>query len=681
MNTLAFTPLVPAPLLVLLGVAAVLAVALAVVRRARGAWLRALPLAALLLALANPDLVTEQRQALPDVAVVVVDDTLSQPIGVRPAQTAAALAALRRQLAQQHDLEVRVERVRTPPGDDGGTRLFAAIDHALADVPRRRLAGVVMITDGIVHDVPADLGRSLGAPVQVLLTGRPGESDRRLVVLESPGYVMVGHDAVLRFRVEDKGAAGTARVEVRVDGSPILATEVPLNQDASVAVPVRHAGQTVVELAAAPGPHELSPANNRAVVGISGVRDRLKVLLISGEPNAGERTWRDLLKADPAVDLVHFTILRPPDKADATPIRELSLITFPVRELFVDRLKQFDLVIFDRYRRRSVLPDAYFRNLADYVRGGGALLVEVGPEFAAPDGIYGPLAAVLPAAPTGVVLSQPFRPTLTALGRRHPVTAGLPGADGAEPTWGRWLRQIAVRQTSGMAVMAGVDGQPLIVLDRVGQGRVAEVLSDTVWLWARGWEGGGPYNELLRRLAHWLMKEPELEEQALAAEVKAGRLEVTRHALDGAAPVVTVTRPDGSTARLQLADRGDGRATGAMAADQPGLWRVADSGRTAVAAVGNPAPLELAELAATPDRLAPVAAATGGSVRWLAAGGVPELRRVGPGRVASGRDWIGLTARGDSVVTGLRRLPLLPGLAVLVLALGGLLLAWRREGR
>ena len=683
-GTVAFAPLIPPSLLAVLAAAAALAVGLAVLRRARGAWLRAVPLATLLLALAHPHLVDEQRQQLRDVAVVLVDDSLSQTIGERHAQTEAALTALRTRLARLPDLDVRIERVGNgadEAGGNGGTRLFAALDHALADVPRRRLAGVVMITDGVVHDVPADRGRDLGAPVQVLLTGHPGESDRRLAVLDSPGYALVGQDATLRFRVEETGAAGTARVEVRVDGSPMLTVEVPLNRNVSVDVPVRHAGQTVVEVAAAAGPHELSLANNRAVVGISGVRDRLKVLLISGEPNAGERTWRNLLKADPAVDLVHFTILRPPEKDDATPINELSLITFPVRELFEDKLKQFDLVIFDRYRRRAVLPGAYYRTLAEYVRGGGALLTAAGPEFAEPGSMYRPLADVLPGEPTGTVLEQPFVPTLTEIGRRHPVTAGLPGAEGPAPHWGRWLRQIEVRAKRGDVVMAGVDGRPLILLDRVGEGRVAEVLSDSIWLWARGWEGGGPYNELLRRLAHWLMKEPELEENALTAEVRAGRLLVTRRGLDGASPAAAVTRPDGTTTQVQLTDRGDGRATGELAADQPGLWRIAAEGRTAVAAAGNPAPLELAELAATSERLAPVAEATGGSVRWLDRGGVPDLRRVAPGHVAAGRDWIGLAARGDAVVTGLRQIPLLPGLAVLALALGGLLWTWRREGR
>jgi len=676
LTTIAFAPLVPPLLLAALAIAFAAAWGLAAARRARGTWLRLAAMTTLLLALANPRLVAEDRQPLSDVALVVVDDSLSQSIGERPAQSEKALADLKDRLAAFPNLEVRVERLAT--GADDGTRLFATIDRALADIPRRRLAGVVAITDGQVHDVAADSGKDWGAPLHVLLTGAPGEIDRRLEVKESPSFALVGRTALLRFQVTEPGGSGPARVEVRVDGTPYLATQVPLNRDASVEVPIRHAGQTVVEIDAEAGPHELSLANNRAVVGISGVRDRLKVLLVSGEPNAGERTWRNLLKADPAVDLVHFTILRPPEKDDQTPLHELSLITFPVRELFEEKLGDFDLVIFDRYHRRNVLTANYYQALADYVRGGGALLVAVGPEFAEPGGLYGTaLSEVLPAEPTGAVLAQPFRPQVTAVGRRHPVTAGLPGAD----NWGRWLRQMEVRQRSGTAVLAGIGERPLVVLDRVGDGRVAEVLSDTFWLWARGWEGGGPYNELLRRLAHWLMQEPDLEEESLSAEVKGDRLEVTRRSLEPHPPTVTVTRPDGSEAPLPLTDQDDGRAVGSMPVGQPGLWRVGDGSRSAVAAAGSVHPVEMAELAATPDRLAPAAAATGGSVRWLADGGVPELRRVQAGGSLAGRGWIGLESRGDYAVTGLREVPLMPGLALLLLAGGGLLLAWRREGR
>ena len=679
--SLAFSPVLPWPLWGLLCLCTLLVTGYAVGRGASGAWPRTLVFALLLAALAGPRLVSENRRMLPDVALVVVDQTLSQSLGDRPAQTEAALAELRTRLGRLPNLEVRVERVTSPPGLDEGTRLFQAAERALTDVPRRRLAGVVMITDGRVHDVPADLGRNLGAPVHVLLTGHPGERDRRLVPGANPGFGLVGKTVTFGFKVEDPGQGGDAVVAVRIDGQPFAALTVPLNRDATLEVPVRHAGQNVVEMEVEPGPAELTLANNRAALAITGVRDRLKVLLISGEPHAGERTWRNLLKADPAVDLVHFTILRPPEKDDRTPIRELSLITFPVRELFEDKLGDFDLVIFDRYRRRGVLSTAYYRNIAQYVRRGGALLVAVGPEFAEAGGIAdSALSDILPAAPTGGVTTGAFRPALSETGRRHPITAGLPGTRPGDAPWGSWMRQIDVIQKRGDVLMTGTGGRPLLLVDRIEDGRVAMVLSDTIWLWARGWEGGGPHGELLRRLAHWLMQEPDLDENALTAEINAGTLTVTRRAMTGSAPALTVTAPDGTAITAAAEDQGDGRWIARLPAGQPGLWRVVDStGLTAIAAAGSPSPIELGELTASPERLAPVATATGGAVAWLAEGGVPDPRRVSAGAATAGRGWIGLVERGDHLVDGLREFDLIPAAILLLLGLGGLALAWRRE--
>ncbi|CAA7619752.1 conserved membrane hypothetical protein [Candidatus Terasakiella magnetica] len=676
-QTILFSPLISWPFLAVLAVLALAVGGLALVRRARGGWARLLVLAVLLAALANPKMVSENRKPLDDVALVVVDRTLSQTIGERPAQTEAALAELRHRLAAQPQLEVRVEPVGDEPGHDSGTRLFAAVERALADIPRRRLSAVFLITDGRVHDIPADQGRALGAPVHTLLTGRPGERDRRIVLGQSPGFGLVGRTATFAFRVEDEGGRGEAAVDIRLDGQPFGRISVPLNRDATLEVPIHHAGPNVVELDAEPGPEELSLLNNRTAVSLSGVRDRLKVLLISGEPHPGGRTWRNLLKADPAVDLVHFTILRPPEKDDPTPIREMSLITFPVRELFEDRLGDFDLVIFDRYRRRGVLTGPYYANIAQYVRKGGALLLAAGPEFAEAGGIADTAVGdILPALPTGSVVPQAFQPIVTAMGHRHPVTASLPGG----ANWGRWMRQIEVRSHGGIPIMTGLGERPLVLLDRVGEGRVAMVLSDTVWLWARGWEGGGPHGEVLKRLAHWLMKEPDLEENALTADWEGGTLTVTRRSLEPGAKTVTVTHPDGTETPLSLQDQGDGRATGRLAAAAPGLWRAGDAaGLVALAASVSANPLEMAALTATPDRLSSVAAATGGGLVWLAQGAVPDLRRVGAGGGAHGKGWLGLRERGDYTVTGVHETPLLPAILLLVLGLGGVLLAWRKE--
>ncbi|HYE49931.1 MAG TPA: hypothetical protein VEB20_10110 [Azospirillaceae bacterium] len=557
----------------------------------------------------------------------------------------------------------------------------------------RRLAGAVLITDGQVHDVAENLRAVEGiGPVHTLLTGERDERDRRLTVVQAPSFGIVGKTVDLKVRVEDlpklEGAAAEATVRVRQDGGPVRSYPVTAGEELALTFTLEHAGQNIFEMEVAAAGEELTLANNRAAVVVNGVRDRLRVLLVSGEPHAGERTWRNLLKADPGVDLVHFTILRPPEKQDGTPIRELSLIAFPIRELFELKLNEFDLIIFDRYKRRGVLPLSYLSNIADYVEKGGAFLEASGPTFATPLSLFRtPLGVVLPAEPTGDILERPFKPAVTDLGKRHPVTAGLAGAaeDGVG-AWGRWFRQIDVQPTRGSTVMSGLDGRPLLVLDRVGEGRVAQLASDHIWLWSRGFEGGGPQAELLRRLAHWLMKEPELEENDLRARVEGNRITVERRSLEPDPRPVEVTSPSDAKRTLELAAGGDGLDSATLVAGEPGIWRITDGERTALAVVGAVNPRELADMRTSPEPLEPVTEASGGGVYWLAefggAGGdAPAIRRVRPDRDAAGRGWMGLRANGDYVVSGVTQVPLLPAVLVLLLAVGLLLAAWRREGR
>ncbi len=497
----------------------------------------------------------------------------------------------------------------------------------------------------------------------------------------------------LSIRVEDlpvpqgkaEGKAeGQARVTWRKDGAAPHQMMVPIGRDVPLAIPIDHGGPNVLELEVEPGPRELTLANNRAVVVVNGVRDRLRVLLVSGEPHAGERVWRNILKSDPSVDLVHFTILRPPEKQDGTPIRELSLIAFPIRELFDVKLEDFDLIIFDRYSRRGIIPQAYVENVVRYVRKGGAFLEAAGPSFGTPLSLFRtPLGEILPTEPTGNVYEEGFKPRLTDIGRRHPVTEGLSGAGkpGEEPGWGRWFRQVEARVHNGTAVMSGERGDPLLVLDRVGKGRVAQLLSDQMWLWARGFEGGGPQAELLRRLVYWLMKEPDLEENDLRAMIEGDRLVVTRQSLEPDDRPVTVTLPDGTTQSLTLSPDHGGRSTGTLAIAQMGLYRVSDGAHTALAAAGPLNPVEFADVRATPDKLGPAARASGGGVFWIGNGSIPEIRRVAAGRAASGQHWMGFRENGDYVVTGFSELPLIPAFAALLLTIGLLIAAWRREGR
>src|SRR3954447_10824214 len=696
--TIAAAPLLPWWAVASLAGIALLVLAVGAWRAGRGPFLGLAAVAMLLTILVMPSLVEENRAPLRDVAVIVLDESASQGIGERHEASERALTALAQRLGREHDLDVRVVRTgQNQAGSAGdGTKLFTALSRSLADVPRQRLAGIVMITDGQVHDVPnaapdAASG-ALGAPLHVLLSGRRDEHDRRLAIANAPSFGLVGKETPLTVRVEDLPALPDGKTELerraritwRKDGGAPHPMMVPVGRDVTLSIPIDHGGPNVLEIEVEAGPQELTLANNRAAIVVHGVRDRLRVLLVSGEPHAGERVWRNILKSDPSVDLVHFTILRPPEKQDGTPIRELSLIAFPIRELFDVKLDEFDLIIFDRYSRRGVIPQAYIDNVVRYVQKGGAFLEAAGPSFGTPMSLFRtPLGEILPTEPTGNVFEEGYKPQLTDVGRRHPVTEDLAGAGkpGDAPSWGRWFRQVEARVHNGTTIMNGDHGNPLLVLDRVGKGRVAQLLSDQMWLWARGFEGGGPQAELLRRLAYWLMKEPDLEENDLRATVEGDRLVVTRQSLEPDDRPITVTLPDGTTQSMTLTPEHGGRSSGTLPIAQMGLYRASDGTHTALAAAGPLNPVELADVRATPEKLAPLAQASGGGVFWIGTGTIPEIRRVSAGRAASGHNWLGLRQNGDYVVTGFSELPLLPAFAALLLTIGLLIAAWRREGR
>ena len=683
----AFAPLVGVPVLWAALAATVILALLLLVSRSRGAVIRVLALALIVLALANPSLTREHRDPLSSVAVVVVDKSPSQSFGDRTRQTEAARAAIVERLGHIPGLDVRVVEAGQSDGETDGTRLFTALGSTLADVPTDRVAGVIMITDGRVHDVPADAGAlGFAAPVHALITGNKNERDRRVALIATPRFGIVGQSQTITYRIEDQGAKeATAQVTVRRDGDVIDQRNVPVGTPQNVEIPIPHGGQNIVEIEAAPLEGELTLVNNRAVVTIDGVRDKLRVLLVSGEPHAGERTWRNLLKSDASVDLVHFTILRPPEKQDGTPINELSLIAFPTRELFQQKIGEFQLIIFDRYARQGVLPIIYFDNINRYVREGGAVLVAAGPDYASPTSIWRtPLDAILPAEPNGNVTEEPFRPSLTELGKRHPVTRDLEGSDSNPPNWSEWFRIVDTRNTNGTTVMQGPDNKPLLVLSREGEGRVALLLSDHIWLWARDFEGGGPHLDLLRRLSHWLMKEPDLEEEALRLNVSGHNLVVRRQTMADQVSDVTLTSPSGQSQVLKLNPTEPGVWEKSVTANELGLWRATDGKLNALVNIGPANPREFAEVTSTTDVIAPIANATGGDSRRLDNGGgltVPRILAVRSGDTYKGDDWIGLKMRDASVVRGIGVLPVFTGMLGLLLLIGSLAGTWAREGR
>ena len=676
-SRIGFDPALPVSVMIALGVVAALALGVYIWRDGGAPVSRGLGLAFLFLGLMQPQWVRETREPAEDVVLVVVDQSESLTLAGRREAARAAGDAMAQRLSEEQGLDVRVREAR---GGPDGTLITSVIEDALSDVAHDRIGGVVVITDGQAADPPQEPARVRGlGPAHVLIVGDPERGDRRLELVSAPTFGIVGEVMRITARVTDEGASAQVPVTVSIDGRRVASHNAPANEDFSIDVRLPHRGRNMVIVEAAEGPREITLSNNRAAFAANGVRDRLRVLLITGQPHAGARVWRNLLKSDPAVDLVHFSILRPPDKQDLTPLHELALIPFPTEELFERRLDEFDLIIFDRAPQRGILQAYYFSSIARRIEQGGALLITAGEQEAGLDGLYRTaLAGILPSQPTGTIFDNPYRPAPTTLGSRHPVVRGLP----APERWGRWTQQIDARATSGQSVLAGANGRPLLVLDRAGDGRVAQLWSDQPWLWARGYDGGGPHGELLRRLAHWLMQEPELEDDSLALDPGPRGLEIERSTLGSAPGAVELISPRGERSSVDLDEAEPGLYRGDAPAPEQGLYEARSGNLRAFAAVGPLNPREAGALAANPDILRPFANATGGGVFMTGEDGrrLPDVRRVDRNARARGGDWIGIERNGAYTVRAAVASPLGPGWLWALIGTALLMWGWRREG-
>ena len=678
MQSVIFSYLIALPLLVVLAILAVILVVYARYLGLLGWPFRLVAAVFVLLALANPSLRSEERQRLNDIVLVIVDETSSHQLSGRTTQAEIALERLQDRVANEdRDIEIR----RVQDGDkNSGTLIFSAITQALSDIPANRLSGIFIISDGQIHEDFA--GLSLDVPVHHIVIGQKNTYDRKLSVLNAPAFGIIGENVPMVLRVDDLGGDQTeknqkTRVYARVGSGRIIEFNVPIGQDTELRVNVGNAGQNITEFWVDPIEGELTDQNNRSVVVVNGVRDRLRVLLVSGAPHPGGRVWRNLLKSDSSVDLVHFTILRPPSKQDGVPVSELSLIAFPTRELFMEKIDDFDLIIFDRYKRRGILPISYLENIVRYVRDGGAILVAAGPDFASANSIYrSPLQEILPASPTARVIEKKYVPSVTDLGERHPVTRGLPTQD----EWGAWLRQIEVVPERGQTLMSGADDRALLTLDRVGTGRVALLASDHAWLWYRGYEAGGPQQELLKRLAHWLMKEPELEEESISISIEGEKILVKQYSLSEVLEPANMRTPDGTVSAINMEMSKPGEFIGSFTSSAQGIFEMRSNGVLKVFAKGAANPIEFFDPRPSLDVLDPLVALSKGGQVW-AIDGLPFIREVRRGRVAAGRSWLGIVNNNAFETLDVRQSPLFPAWLYLLMAVGSAVLGWLREGR
>ena len=689
---MAFDPLLPLGWIIALGALMFLAALAAGIGRLRSYFLRLLAGLFLILALLNPQTIIEERDPLQDAVLVIKDESESMKLGKRGEAADKTYEALIAQLKADPSLDVSTALIRP---DSDGTRLTTSLIDGLGNLPASRLAGVIAITDGQVHDLPQNPETLLpeGVPFHSIIIGEEKARDRRISAIVAPKYGLVGEQAEFELRVDDPGFEGErANIEIKLNGETKARFPATIGNRISIPIEIERRGPNTVELTVRAADGELTLNNNVFVAEISGIRDRMRVLLVTGEPHNGGRSWRNLLKSDPAVELVQFTILTNPRVKNTNARQgELSLIAFPTRQLFEEKLDEFDLIIFDHFRRRfapsrsgrstPILSPVYLQNVARYVDNGGALLIATGPAFAEQESIYrSPLAAVLPTRPTGETTKEAFKPELNEKGRRHPITSSFSGKE--EQTWGKWFRIIDNKPISGDVLMEGPDAAPLLVIDKIGEGRVAMLMSDQAWLWSKGFDGGGPYSEMFRRTAHWLMGEPDLDAEKLTATAENGLLAIERRTLEDRAQTVIVEKPDGTKETIRLSKTTNGVYRGSVKSAGQGAYRLASGDVTTITAIGSLNPKEYAKLQPTTDILTPLAKGTGGGLfSTELTANIPAIRRTKAGKTSNAADWMGLIAHEDYAVRSSKRSPLAPGwlfFALALLAMGG---AWLREGK
>jgi len=688
---IAFDPLLSVGWIIVLGFFMFLAALAAGIGRLRSYFLRLLAGLFIVLALLNPQNVIEDREPLQDAVLIIKDESESMKLGGRGEAADKTYATLLEALKTDPTLDVNTALIR--PNSDG-TRLVSSLLDGLGNMPISRLAGVITITDGQIHDLPQNPESLLpdNIPFHSIIIGEETSRDRRISAIVAPRYGLVGEQAEFELRVDDPGFEGErAQIEIKLNGETKARFPATVGNRISIPIEIERRGSNTVELTVRPADGELTLHNNVFVAEISGIRDRMRVLLVTGEPHNGGRAWRNLLKSDPAVELVQFTILTNPRVKNTNARQsELSLIAFPTRQLFEEKLSEFDLIIFDHFRRRfapsrsgkstPILSPYYLQNVAQYVEDGGALLVATGPAFAEKESIYrSPLAAVLPSRPTGETTNEAFKAELNDKGRRHPITASFSGKE--DQNWGKWFRIIDNKPISGNVLMEGPDAAPLLVIDKIDKGRVAMLMSDQAWLWAKGFDGGGPYSEMFRRTAHWLMGEPDLDAEKLSATSENGLLAIERRTLTNGVQKVTVKKPDGTTENVTLSKTGDGVYRGSAKSAGIGAYRLSSGDVSAITAIGALNPKEYMELQPTQALLAPLATASGGSQHMTGlTAKLPAIRRVKPSGKTAGESWMGLIANNDYTVRASKRSPLIPGWLFFILALLCLAGAWRREG-
>ena len=375
-------------------------------------FIRLISFIILIIIILNPVRNSSNKEYHKDLAIVVSDLTNSILETNKDKDVKAAQETLYDQLKKIQNLEIiNIEINNNSEKNNNETFLFKEIDKKINNFSSDRLSSVFIITDGQIHDFNNYKSYFDSIPIHFLLVGSKNEKDRFSKVSNMPNYVLIGNKLKFDLQVIDNFNNKKIKTDFFIDSKLISSQYLVPNISNNITLPLNHVGKNILEIKTEVSSSEITNINNSQTFEINGVHDRLRVMLISGEPNMGLRNLRNILNSDPSVELIHFTILRPPSKRDLTPVKELSLIPFPTQELFAADISKFSLIIFDQYSLQGILPPKYLNNISNFVLNGGALLDIAGTKYLTPDSLVNsPIKEILPTEPLSIVSNKEIKP-------------------------------------------------------------------------------------------------------------------------------------------------------------------------------------------------------------------------------------------------------------------------------
>ncbi len=653
-------------------------------------YLRTLSFLVFLVFILNPQINKKNAEYHKDIVIVVSDMTQSI-IETRKAKEVELISKdLSRQLKEIGNIEqinIKLEnykKIELSNAKEIETSLFREVNNVINNLNIERLSGIIIITDGQIHDFHNYNKLLSKTPIHYILVGNKNEKDRILKTTNIPKYAVLGKKYEIFVNIKDNTEKKNLKTDFYLNEQLIDTKYLFPNKNYEIPLPTLSIGKNILEIRTEETDIEISKLNNYQIHEINGIQDKLKVMLISGEPNMGLRNLRNILNSDPNIELLHFTILRPPTKRDLTPVKELSLIPFPTQELFDADISKFNLIIFDQYGLQGILPPKYLDNISKFVVSGGALLDIVGRKYLTKDSlINSPIKQILPTIPLKNISNKRFRPELTKVGKRHPITNKLKN-NYKEKSWGEWTNYTRSQLNSGKALLH-YENDPLLALDNVGKGRVVQILSSDSWIWQKSLNDKGPLIELIRNIIQWLLKNPKLEENFINLNKDNNLIKIKLNSISSGDINAKIVTPSKEALKLKLIDKGNGIFEGEFKSLERGKFQITWKDKTKYFIINDMNNKEVEEITATDYKIKSYTEKNNTftknfNIFWKDRS-TPKILRIYNNKILGGKNWIGVVEKNVPKISENSKQKLLNWYIIFMLLIFLIFISWYKEGR